>query len=112
MKKFCECLKKHSGRIIGFKKNKTKLLTNQWQESYEKANINYICSEKFENKWAKDKKYCEVLDHSHYIGEYRGAVHSISDFKYSIPKEITIIFHNGSNYDYHFIIKQAAEEFK
>ena len=23
-----------------------------------------------------------------------------------------IIFHNGSNYDYHFIIKELADEFK
>ena len=29
---------------------------------------------------------------------------------YSIPKEIAIVFHNGSKYDYHFIIKELAEE--
>ena len=29
-----------------------------------------------------------------------------------MPKEIPIVFHNGSKYDYHFIIKQLAEEFK
>ena len=27
-------------------------------------------------------------------------------------KKITITFHNESNYDYHFIIKKLAEEFK
>ena len=27
-------------------------------------------------------------------------------------KKIPIVFHNGSNYDYHFIIKDLAEEFK
>ena len=27
-------------------------------------------------------------------------------------KKITIAFHNGSNFDYHFIIKELAEEFK
>ena len=32
--------------------------------------------------------------------------------KYSVPKNILIAFHNGSNYDYHFIIKELAEEFK
>ena len=26
--------------------------------------------------------------------------------------KIPIVFHNGSNYDYHFIIKELAEEFK
>ena len=27
-------------------------------------------------------------------------------------KKIPLVFHNGSNYDYHFIIKELAEEFK
>ena len=30
--------------------------------------------------------------------------------KHSIPKEIAIDFFNGTNYDYHFIKKQPAEE--
>ena len=29
-----------------------------------------------------------------------------------MPKKITMVFQNGSNYDYHFIIKELAEEFK
>ena len=28
-----------------------------------------------------------------------------------MPKKIPVVFHNGSNYDYHFIIKELAEEF-
>ena len=32
--------------------------------------------------------------------------------KYSVLKEIPIAFYNGSNYDYHFILKELAEEFK
>ena len=60
----------------------------------------------------KDKKYRKVRDHCHYTGEYRGAVHTICNLKYSVPKEIPIVFHNGSNYDYHFIIKELVEEFK
>ena len=35
--------------------------------------------------------------------EYRGPAHSICNLKYSIPKEILIMFHNVSNYDYHSI---------
>ena len=35
-----------------------------------------------------------------------------SDLKYGVPKTITIAFHVGSNYDYHFIIKELAEEFE
>ena len=60
----------------------------------------------------KEKKYRKVRDHCHYTAEYRGVVHSICNLKYSVPKKIPIVFHNGSNYDYHFIIKELAEEFK
>ena len=28
----------------------------------------------------------------------------------NVPKEILVVFHNVSTYDYHFIIKQLAEE--
>ena len=29
-----------------------------------------------------------------------------------MPKKIPIVFHNGLNHDYHFIIKELAAEFK
>ena len=32
--------------------------------------------------------------------------------KYSVPEKNSIVFHNGSNYDFHFIIKELSEEFK
>ena len=60
----------------------------------------------------KDKIYCKVRDHCHYTWKYRGTTHSICNFKYSVPAKTPIVFHNGSNYDYHFIIKELAEEFK
>ena len=46
------------------------------------------------------------------IGEYRGAAHSIWNLKCSVSTKIPIFFHNGSNYDYHCIIKELAEKFK
>ena len=33
------------------------------------------------------------------------------NLRYKIPKNIPVIFHNGSTYDYHFIIKELAREF-
>ena len=32
--------------------------------------------------------------------------------RYKIPKEIPLVFNNGSTYDHHFIIKELAEEFE
>ena len=68
--------------------------------------------QKFEDKHVQDKKYCKVRDHRNDAGEYRGTVCNICNLKYSVPKEIPITFHNGSNYDYHFIIKEIAVEFE
>ena len=68
--------------------------------------------EKLENKHGKDKNYCKVRDHCHYAGKYRGAVHSISNLENSVTIKIPIAFQNGSNYDYFFIIKELAEEFR
>ena len=44
--------------------------------------------------------------------ENRGAAHSICNLKRSLLQKFPIAFHDGSNYDYHFIIKKLAEEFK
>ena len=46
-----------------------------------------------------------------YTGEYRVAAQSIHNLKHSVPK-IPLAFHNGSNYDNQFIIRELAEEFK
>ena len=112
MKKFFESLREHAMKIINFKKKKINLLTKELQESYENAKICYIYKETFEIKNLKDKKYCKVRDHYHYTGAYRGAAHSICNLKYSVRKKVPIDFHNGRNYDYHFIIKELAGEFK
>ena len=47
-------------KIINFKKKKMKLLTNKRLESYGNLTIYYICEEKFEDKYIKDKKYRKV----------------------------------------------------
>ena len=39
IKKFCESLRKHTMKIINFKKKKMKLLTKEQKESYENAKI-------------------------------------------------------------------------
>ena len=91
-----------------------KLLKNKQRKSYRNAKICYSCKEKFEDEYAKDKKYRKVRDHCHYTGQYRDAAHSICNLKYSLPKEFLIVsysfpyFHKRFNYGYHFIIKELA----
>ena len=86
MKKFCEYLREHTMEIINLKKKKVKLLTKQQQESYWNTKVCYICKKKLENKYVKDKKYCQVRDHCHYPGEYRDAAQSICNLKCNVPK--------------------------
>ena len=54
-----------------------KLLTKEQQKSYENLKLCYICKEKFENKYLKDKKYHNVRDYCHFAREYRGAANSL-----------------------------------
>ena len=62
-------------------------------------------------KFSTNKLYNKVRDYCHYTGKYRGAAHSIYNLRYRAPKKISVVFHNGSTYDNHFIIKQLAKEF-
>ena len=59
-------------------------------------------------KLAKDKNIQKFRNHCHYTGKYRGAAHSICNLKFNVPNKITVVFHNCSNYDYHFIIKEMS----
>ena len=58
------------------------------------------------------KQHHKVRDHCHYTGKYRGAAHNICNLRSKVPKEIPVVFHNGSTYDYHFIIKELVKEFE
>ena len=108
MKKFCKDLREHATKIINYeKKNMIPLTTNE-EIYYNKQKICYICKKEFDNN---DKKQQKVRDHCHYTGKYRGAAHNICNLRYKLPKEIPVVFHNGSTYDYYFIIKELVKEF-
>ena len=83
-------------------------LTTEEKIHYNEQEICYICKKEF-NK--NDEKNYKVRYHCHYTGKYRGTVHNICNLRYKIPKEVPIVFHNGSIYDYHFIIKELVKEF-
>ena len=42
----------------------------------------------------------------------RGAAHSTCNLKFNVASEIPVVFCSGSNYDYHFIIKELANKFE
>ena len=57
-----------------------------------------------------DKICHKVRNHCHYTGKYGSAKHDNYNSKYSVPKEMLIIFRKWSNYDYHFITKKLAKK--
>ena len=109
MKKFCKDLREHSTKIINYEKKKMISLRTEEKIHYNKQKVCYIRKKEFDNN---DKKQQQVRDHCHYTGKYRGAAHNICNLRYKIPKEIPIVFHNGSTYDYLFIIKELAKDFE
>ena len=78
------------------------------EEKYITINKKYVIYVKKEFN-SNDKKNYKVRDHCHYTGKYRGAAHNICNLRYKVPKEIPIVFLNGSTYDYHFIIKELVK---
>ena len=90
-------------------------LTDKENKYYEEQEKRYICQKEFcydRNEKKKFKLYKKVRDHCHYTGKFRGAAHSICNLNYKVPQEIPVKIRNGSTYDYHFLIKELAEEFK
>ena len=108
-KKFCISVREHVAYVINCEKKKMLPLT---EKSHQDSTICYICRKKLTQKLAKDANHQKVRDHCHFIGKYRGAAHSICNLRFNVPNEIPVGFHNGSNYDYHFIMKELANEFK
>ena len=111
MKKFCLDLREHATKIINYEKNEMIPLTKKEEKNHNNQKVCYICRKEF-NTDDSDKKYHKVKEHCRYTGKYRGAAHNICNLRYKISKEIPVVFHNGSTYDYHFIIKNLAEEFE
>ena len=109
MKKFYKDLREHATRIINYEKKKIVPLTKEEKINYNDQEICYICKKKFDKS---DKKHHKVRDHCHYTGKYRVAAYNICNLRYKVPKEISVVFHNGSTYDYHFIIKELVKEFE
>ena len=90
-------------------------LTSEKVTLYKSQKVCHICKGGFfydENKKSEFKLFQKVRDHCHYTRKFRGAAHSNCNLQYKVPKKIPIVFHNGSTYDYYFIIKQLAENFK
>ena len=107
-KKVCKDLREHGTKITNHEKKDMIPLTKKEEENNNNQKVCYICKKEFDTN---DKENYKVIDHCHYMGKHRGAAHNMCNLRYKVPKEIPIVFDNGSLYDYHFIIKELVKEF-
>ena len=106
IKILCKDPEEHAKRVIYCRKKEMMSLTDEENKFYVNQKFCYICKKRF----TKDNK--KVRDHCHFKGKYRGAAHNKSNMNYKISRHIPVAFHNGSIYDYHFIIKELTTEFE
>ena len=112
MKLFCDSLREHAKNVVDFEKKIRLPLAKEELKPRQDAKACYICGKSIIKKLSKSINFRKVRDHFLYKGKYRGATHSICNLKFNVPNEIPVFFHNGSNYDYLFIIKELANEFQ
>ena len=111
MERFCKDLREHATEIINYEKKEMIPLTTEENETYKKQKVCYMCEKELSAYDDGDNEnYDKVRDSLSLSGKFKAAAHSICNLRYKTPKEISMIFHNGSTYDYHFIINQLAKE--
>ena len=112
MKKFSDFLRKHTKNITAFEKKTMIPLMKAELKSHQDAKACYICGKRILENLDKCKNYQKLRNHWHYTGKYRGAAHGICNLKFNVSNETLAVFRNGSNYDYHFMIKELLKEFE
>ena len=101
IEKFVKSIKLICSIIINTKQTLHKQLTRKQTYEYNKRDKYIVCKNFFKDNKHKNVKYC------YFTGEYIGALHKYCDKKVI---EVPVAFHNGSNYNYHFIIKELAKK--
>ena len=108
-----DCMKIFSKKILKIRKDiKRKqqhheiVLTEDEKILHQNAEECYFCRRSFNTnqKSIHDHNFKKVKDHCYYTGKYRGAAHYLCSSKYDEQRTVSIILHNGSNYDFHLII--------
>ena len=105
MQKFVRAIKTMAMMIIDTKEKRSIRLTSEEEYSYNRSKYGHICKKRFSD----EPNMYKVRYHCYYTGKYRGAAHSKCSSNHKEEKEIPVVFHNGSTYDYHFIIKEIAQ---
>ena len=90
-------------RQIYVEKRKYYTFTGITDQEREDATICWIC----ENDFSDNDQV--VLDHCHYTNKFHGWAHNECNVNRKTTNYITVVAHNLSNYDLHFIIEALAK---
>ncbi|VDI82609.1 Hypothetical predicted protein [Mytilus galloprovincialis] len=102
VEKVMKIYKEITYKIYLNEKKKT-ILNNHEEDEFQEATGCYICGEEF-------KESEKVREHNHLSGKYRGAAcQSCNTKEGKATKLIPVFFHNGSNYDFHFLIEELMK---
>ena len=115
LQKLCKELREIGEELFDTEENPMIPLTPEQKRFHNNAKRCHICQSQFyseDHVSVKSTNYRKVKDHDHYTGIYRGAAHSICNLRYSTQRDIFVVIHNGTNYDFHLIIKELNEEFR
>ena len=117
MEKLSKNLLRIGKEIINEEKKPMTTLTDDGKIKHEESKKCYLCNQSFntnkQSKYYKKttevktvwKNYKKLRDHCHYTGKYRGAAHSLCNLRYQEQRDIPVILHNGTEYDFHLIIE-------
>ena len=75
-------------------------LTDEEWKTFREARVCWLCRKEF-----GDGNLRKVRDHCHFSGRFRGAAHSLCNFKFQRPKFTPVFFHNLQNYDAHLFVR-------
>ena len=114
VQKLCDDLRDIACKIFEDEEAKKFSLSSSQKKQHGNAEKCFICNKFFNNNEDSKyyKSYRKEIYHCFYTGKYAGAAHPSCINNYKIKKEIPVVIHNGSNYDFHLIIKELAKNFR
>jgi len=80
-------------------------MTSEDKEDFINSNECYLCEKTFEKGDENDQNLNKCRDHDHYTGAYLGAACQSCNINRKRQLSLPIFIHNGSRYDFHFIIR-------
>ena len=91
-----------------FWKEKSVTVNKEELKSHQDGKAHYVCGKRI----IRNRQNQKVRNYYRYTDKYRCTAHSICILKFKAPNEIPVVFHNSSNYDYYFIIKELANKYE